>query len=271
MPQTPTHQIITTLKQYRVLTFNGEHVRDYLQGQLTCDLRALQVGHGALFAYCNHKGRALATGFILFETLQTYHLILHHSLIETLQIRFTRSAVLSSVEVHSNLNNAALYPIDNAPPSALKTQTLTYALGLSTSEQHNPSIEHEWHDQVLRAGYPMIEASSSDLYTPHMLNLPLITLQETPAVSLTKGCYVGQEIVSRIHHQGQNKKIFRVYRTTTSLPPPPLELLDHSKNLCGQSFQHTHTQHESHLGGISRTAAQWVIVDDQPILLSHTE
>jgi len=49
-------------------------------------------------------------------------------------------------------------------------------------------------------GRPEVPAALADRYTPHMLAL------ERDAVSFTKGCYPGQEIVARTEHRGEVKR-----------------------------------------------------------------
>lgn len=59
----------------------------------------------------------------------------------------------------------------------------------------------EWRLTDINAGLPWIAAELSCEYTP-----PALGLERLPAVSLTKGCYPGQEIVARLHYRGGNKR-----------------------------------------------------------------
>ena len=67
---------------------------------------------------------------------------------------------------------------------------------------------------LIRDGHPAIEAAQSEKFTPHMLNLDLLE-----AVSITKGCYPGQEVVSRTHYRGATKR--RMLRFESSAPVAP--------------------------------------------------
>jgi folate-binding protein YgfZ len=64
---------------------------------------------------------------------------------------------------------------------------------------------------LIRDGYPAIEKAQSEQFTPHMLNLDLLG-----AVSIDKGCYPGQEVVSRTHYRGATKR--RLLRFESSQP-----------------------------------------------------
>lgn len=58
-----------------------------------------------------------------------------------------------------------------------------------------------WHSADLAAGLPWIGLNNQDLFIPQTVNLDLIG-----AVSFTKGCYPGQEIVARSHYRGTVKR-----------------------------------------------------------------
>jgi folate-binding protein YgfZ len=57
---------------------------------------------------------------------------------------------------------------------------------------------------AIALGRPEIPAALSERYVPQMLNL-----ERLGAVSFTKGCYPGQEIVARTEHRGQVKRRLR--------------------------------------------------------------
>jgi folate-binding Fe-S cluster repair protein YgfZ len=54
-----------------------------------------------------------------------------------------------------------------------------------------------------------------------MLNLDLLG-----AISFTKGCYTGQEIVARTQHLGRIKRRLQRYRIAAPLVPEPLQALN---------------------------------------------
>ena len=59
----------------------------------------------------------------------------------------------------------------------------------------------EWQLADIAAGLPWVAAELSCEYTS-----PALGLERLPAVSLSKGCYPGQEIVARLHYRGGNKR-----------------------------------------------------------------
>ena len=59
--------------------------------------------------------------------------------------------------------------------------------------------------------------STSGAFVPQMLNLDLLD-----AISFSKGCYTGQEIVARTQHLGRIKRRLGRYRVPAGVEPAPL-------------------------------------------------
>jgi folate-binding protein YgfZ len=58
-----------------------------------------------------------------------------------------------------------------------------------------------WQQFDVQAGLPWVEQTTQDLFIAQTLNLDLMG-----AVSFTKGCYPGQEVVARAHYRGTLKR-----------------------------------------------------------------
>ncbi|MDR2688258.1 MAG: folate-binding protein [Azoarcus sp.] len=79
----------------------------------------------------------------------------------------------------------------------------------------------DWQLAMVRAGIPHVTAATTDAFVPQMLNFELIG-----GVSFKKGCYPGQEIITRAQHIGKVKR--RLYRLAfpggTDRPTPGANL-----------------------------------------------
>ena len=67
------------------------------------------------------------------------------------------------------------------------------------------------------AGLPWLNTDTSEQFIPQMLNI-----DQLGGISLTKGCYTGQEIVARTHYLGQIKRhlfIVEINKLGTVLTP----------------------------------------------------
>jgi folate-binding protein YgfZ len=63
--------------------------------------------------------------------------------------------------------------------------------------------------QRIAAGLPQVYLGTSEQFVAQMLNLDLIG-----AISFTKGCYTGQEVIARAHYRGRVKRRMQRFRTT---------------------------------------------------------
>ena len=61
--------------------------------------------------------------------------------------------------------------------------------------------ESLWQLSKIKQGWPDIAAETLETFLPHALSLDL-----AEAISFTKGCYTGQEIIARTHYRGKPKK-----------------------------------------------------------------
>jgi folate-binding protein YgfZ len=75
---------------------------------------------------------------------------------------------------------------------------------------------------AIRIGLPAITPAVSERFVAQMLNLDVLD-----AVSFSKGCYPGQEVIARIRYRGEVKRRLKRFAAPgTELPAPGTELLD---------------------------------------------
>jgi len=169
---------------YSKIIVSGADAFDFLQAQLSNDLRLLDERDELLAAWCNPKGRVICI-LRISRSDDGYELILPAELAESVLQRLTLFRFRSRVE----------FQPAPASPSDLGIQG---------------SVE-EWLLDNLKSGRPEVWQAQSEAFTPHMLNLDLIG-----AVSFDKGCYPGQEIVARTHYRGATKR--RTHRFEAASP-----------------------------------------------------
>src|SRR5690606_8509417 len=56
----------------------------------------------------------------------------------------------------------------------------------------------DWEQLDIQAGIPTIYPATVDALLPHHVNLT-----QLQAISFDKGCYLGQEIIARMHYKGK--------------------------------------------------------------------
>ena len=156
---------------YRQITVSGPDAVEFLQGQLTQDVGKLADAGRLLAAWCNPKGRVIAV-LRLLALDNGIGLVVPASLAESLVARLTMYRLRSRVD----------FEVGDPAPDALDDDEIDAAA-------------------LIRAGRAFIDESNSEAYTPHMLNL-----DKLDAISFSKGCYTGQEVVARTEHLGKSRR-----------------------------------------------------------------
>ncbi|ESR24762.1 YgfZ/GcvT domain-containing protein [Lutibaculum baratangense] len=85
-----------------------------------------------------------------------------------------------------------------------------------------PATTAEWH--VHRIAHGVAECCRD--YQPNEVFPHEANLDGLHSVDFDKGCYVGQEVVSRMHHRGTAKKRFLIVEGRGHLPPAGTEIRD---------------------------------------------
>ncbi|NCF22960.1 MAG: hypothetical protein GWP60_00350 [Gammaproteobacteria bacterium] len=172
---------------YSSILASGADAFDFLQAQLSNDLRLLEKQPQLLSAWCNPKGRVICL-MRISRSDAGYRLVMPTELAEAVLKRLTMFRFRSNVD------------LEPAPVTAAD-------LGITGTTE-------DWLLDNLQAGCPEVWLAQSEEFTPHMLNLDLLG-----AVSLEKGCYPGQEIVARTHYRGASKR--RTHRFESARPVTP--------------------------------------------------
>lgn len=85
--------------------------------------------------------------------------------------------------------------------TAKLVQTKAQELSLTITTDENFDT---WRLACIRQGIADVYHGASDLFLPQMLNF-----DNNQGISYKKGCYIGQEIVARMHHKGKLKRHLR--------------------------------------------------------------
>ncbi|MBM4196161.1 MAG: folate-binding protein YgfZ [Gammaproteobacteria bacterium] len=173
------------LDPLRLLCISGPDGQAFLQAQLTQDLRLLTDGNCLRYAWTSAQGRVLANGS-LSRWQDRYLLGVAADLVSSIAQRLQKFVLRSRVS------------IEESAPDLLERLLAGNELPAGP----------DWEGADIAGGVPMVSAATSDKYVPQMLNLDLIG-----AVSFTKGCYPGQEVIARTRHLGRVKR--RLYRLRT--------------------------------------------------------
>ena len=94
----------------------------------------------------------------------------------------------------------------------------------------SPGSKETWDIARIETGRPEWGVDMDDSTLPQEANF-----DELGAISYTKGCYIGQETVARVHFRGHVNRFLRRLRFVTRPPPPRgAELVDETGKVIGE-------------------------------------
>lgn len=222
-----------------LIHLSGEKSCEFLQGQLTADIRNVTNFRMQPSAQCNLKGRILALMDVICWKDEIY-LILPNDLVDATVTSLNKTAPLSRVTLKTALNVVVFgfYLPDNRSvyhdlPLPDKTHAATsssdyyiYSLGNNTYQAvMTKPFADQWRDSFIDAGsqawhylqltHKKIEIypTSRGLFLPHRLDL-----HKTDYLSFDKGCYKGQEIIARTHYRATLKHVLSIYKLNCNEP-----------------------------------------------------
>jgi folate-binding protein YgfZ len=224
-----------------IIRFTGPDAQSFLQGQVSNDTHHLAENRSLLAAYSSPQGRVLALVHLLPHS-SGIAAILPRELISPTMEALRRFVLRAKVKIEDGgeaLGVAGFHGTEglrsagiDAPSGTLYIEQDGIGIAAVNGDRSrywvvgaaetlaergfggNPSraeeIEHHWRLADIRAGLPQIYLETREVFVAQMLNLDLLD-----AISFSKGCYTGQEIIARTQHLGRIKR--RLYRLR--LPP----------------------------------------------------
>jgi folate-binding protein YgfZ len=187
------------------LRVTGPDATRWLNGMVTGNVKALAAGEGCYNFLLNAQGRILGDCMIYPEPGEEPTFLIETS---TDQVE----AIYQHLDKFIIMDDVELLRADTAGSLQKPREKETFEL---TPEEHEAFR--------IYAGTPKYGVDIRN--TDAAKDLPQETAQNH-ALSFNKGCYVGQEIVERIHSRGQVHRTFLKMTLTGSMPevfPAPLE------------------------------------------------
>lgn len=252
-PQTPMAPWFP-LSDHRLIALSGRDAVAFAHAQTMNDVAALVDGEWHWNGWLTPKGRVIALFALLRLDPDTVWLVLPDADADALAAQLRRFVFRSKVTIAirddlrvtgrlqaSDLASGNHFVRDFSPGNAVETGLQTIELDMSgdlgvdhpgRSLRIGPAIEtsldgidmeqsdlkksdpEQWRRADLEHGWPRLDASQTEQWTPQQLSL-----ERLRAYSVKKGCYPGQEIVARTHFLGQTKRGLALVRSAAPLAP----------------------------------------------------
>lgn len=231
-----TKNYLFDLSYLGILDLQGEKAGEFLQGQITCDVKQVTATHMAQGLQCNLQGRILSKMDVFFWN--GLKILLPKDLLTATQKSLVKPALLSKVGILENtefmifgfyLQNPEDLILDCIAPQSVELLSLEgavqstddyciYHLGagfyicISRNDISSQFVgkdqflgSYDWHSLRLEHKNIDIYPESKGLFLPHRLGFHTSGL-----ISFNKGCYKGQEIIARTHYRATIKHELRL-------------------------------------------------------------
>lgn len=197
---------ISLLPDRAVFTISGQDAKGFLQGLVTNDVEKLADGKAAHAGLLTPQGKIMFDFFVIGQA-DGFLIDCATCQIDELVKRLGFYKLRAQVEItpQPDLAVAAMWSDDgDLPDSVLVVDDPRLAnMGqriIAKKNQLEPLINaqsDDYHKHRIMAGVADTIDIGSSLHFPHEANF-----DQLGGVSFTKGCYVGQEVVSRMQHRG---------------------------------------------------------------------
>ncbi len=216
----------TVLADRGVIEVFGEDAAKFLHNLVTNDIAGLEPGEARFAALLTPQGKILFD-FVVFALGDGRFLLdCPLSLAKDLEKRLNMYKLRAKVTVrdHSDSLEAVAFPDATARPAvealALAPEPRTPALGwrgiAEMGKLAASGASEDYETRRIRAGVPKggVDFPYSDAF-PHEADMDLFA-----GLDFKKGCYVGQEVVSRMKHRNLVRKRVAPYRAAGAAPGP---------------------------------------------------
>jgi tRNA-modifying protein YgfZ len=214
---------LTRLDDLNVLDARGTDLIKFLQGQVSQDVTLLPQRGSLLAALNNPQGRVIAILRLLHVAADHALIVLPAELAPTVRELLARFVLRAKVKITETGTTWQVYGITGPDAELAASTRLCMPMDASGWRQMivaprgeplpeaEPDTRDAWRLADIEAGLPEVLKATSGSFVAQMLNLDLVD-----AISLTKGCYTGQEVIARAHYRGQVKRRMQRFFTSAS-------------------------------------------------------
>lgn len=215
------------LAKFGVVHITGENAETFLQGQLTIDFKRLEEGKWRLAGYCDRKGRLHAV-MMIFRVEAGFVLLMPKDVLSHTMSVLKKYVLFAKVTL-SQVTDRTVYGISNTLANSQSVTLTDNGWQLDTEDGRSWIISNKapsqetitesfWLGKEATSRMPWIFEQNLLAFIPQHIGL-----DKVGGVDFEKGCYIGQEIIARLHYKGKSKKEFSVITGEAIAPGVTIE------------------------------------------------
>ncbi|MEZ5872516.1 MAG: folate-binding protein [Nitratireductor sp.] len=193
---------IAALSDRVLVRISGDDASHFLQGLVTCDVENLEPGQAAFGALLSPQGKVMFDFFVI-GSIQGYLIDISASLEDDFMRRLTFYKLRAKVEIGPMDKRTSIHAAWGGEVGDVDgicvTDPRLAAMGQRLYCRKAPELEPgDYHEHRIALGMPQggEDYVFGDCF-PHE-----VLMDQFGGVDFAKGCYVGQEVVSRMQHRG---------------------------------------------------------------------
>ena len=235
-----------------------EDAADFLQSQFTNDLRPFEEGQATYGLWLDVKGKVIADSVVLCEGTEQFRVISERCVGGLIGAHMGRHIIADDVEIEHielgfgfELTTLAVEALGlDCPQSGRFTRLEGGILYSAQAPLYSMVIDTDSaaklvYKKLKDAGFIEFSASGRGLARIDR-GMPIVPDEigagdmpgegglERDAISFTKGCYLGQEVVARMHNVGKAQRGLFVVRGESTIPELPLALMNSASKQVGE-------------------------------------
>ncbi|MDJ0615137.1 MAG: folate-binding protein YgfZ [Rhizobiaceae bacterium] len=220
---------VATLPDRSIIEIGGDEAETFLDNILTCKVIGLETGEASFGALLTPQGKILFD-FFLIKTNEGYWIDTASELVDELikRLMFYRLRAKVSLSKVENIVVEAYWNSSEPPKGSLIIQDPRHSdLGWRVYDESVAQGEtHAYLEHRIDLGIPEggMDFQYGDAY-PHE-----VLMDQFGGVDFKKGCYVGQEVVSRMQHRGTTKKRVIKISAEVAFPETGTDVMADGKN-----------------------------------------
>ena len=200
------------IKDWCVLDVIGDSmkVEEFLQGQLTSDIKKMSNNTSQLSSICNQKGQVI-TDFIAYKQNKKFKIIINKGCMDLFEEELAPFAKFfyTTFELSNDRVIGKVSKKDNSKSCYGSNDFFQTSLELCNKHLNDEDLMSydNWAAANKLLGILFLKKEDSKKYRPLEINF------DNLRVSFEKGCYRGQEIVARMKYLGINRRKFCTFIT----------------------------------------------------------